>query len=149
MSSRVIPDCERIAEHADEQAALRRIATLVARGAPAPQIYDAVAEEVGPLLGAEITAIQSYEPDGYTTLLGSWGKLRDVFPHTSQLLLINDSSSGAGVLLESTRIRGILRMRQIIEADFGQVSAGQIGRKNIVQRGWCEGNAECASHSRK
>jgi signal transduction histidine kinase len=80
LSSRVIPDCERIAEHADEQAALRRIATLVAHGAPAPQIYDAVAEEVGPLLGAEITAIQSYEPDGYTTLLGSWGKLRDVFP---------------------------------------------------------------------
>lgn len=43
------------------------------------------------------------------TPYGIVGKLRDVFPHTSQLLLINDSSSGAGVLLESTRIRGILR----------------------------------------
>lgn len=43
------------------------------------------------------------------TPYGIVGKLRDVFPHTSQLLLINDSSSGAGVLLASTRIRAILR----------------------------------------
>ncbi|HEY4010265.1 MAG TPA: rod shape-determining protein MreC [Acidobacteriaceae bacterium] len=43
------------------------------------------------------------------TPYGVVGKLRDVFPHTAQLLLISDSSSGAGVLLESTRIRGILR----------------------------------------
>jgi rod shape-determining protein MreC len=42
-------------------------------------------------------------PDGIV------GKLRDVFPHTSQVLMINDPTSGAGVLLESTRIRGILR----------------------------------------
>jgi rod shape-determining protein MreC len=43
------------------------------------------------------------------TPYGVVGKLRDVFAHNSQLLLINDSSSGAGVLLESTRIRGIVR----------------------------------------
>ncbi|MGH7213131.1 MAG: rod shape-determining protein MreC, partial [Acetobacteraceae bacterium] len=42
-------------------------------------------------------------PDGVV------GKLRDVFPRTSQLLLINDSSSGAGVILVSSRIRGVLR----------------------------------------
>jgi rod shape-determining protein MreC len=40
---------------------------------------------------------------------GIVGKLRDVFPHTSQVLLINDQTSGAGVLLASTRIRAILR----------------------------------------
>jgi rod shape-determining protein MreC len=40
---------------------------------------------------------------------GIIGKLRDVFPHTSQVLLINDQTSGAGVLLATTRIRGILR----------------------------------------
>lgn len=43
------------------------------------------------------------------TPYGVVGKLRDVFPHTAQLLLINDASSGAGVLLESTRIRGIIK----------------------------------------
>ena len=40
---------------------------------------------------------------------GIVGKVRDVFPHTSQVLLINDQTSGAGVILATTRIRGILR----------------------------------------
>jgi rod shape-determining protein MreC len=39
---------------------------------------------------------------------GAVGKLRDVFPHTSQLLLLSDATSGAGVLLQSTRIRTVL-----------------------------------------
>ncbi len=41
-------------------------------------------------------------PDGIV------GKIRDVFPHTAQILLIDDQSSGAGVLLSSSRIRAIL-----------------------------------------
>ncbi len=40
---------------------------------------------------------------------GIVGKVRDVFPHTAQVLMINDVTSGAGVVLEKTRIRGILR----------------------------------------
>ncbi len=42
-------------------------------------------------------------PDGIV------GKLRDVFPRTAQLLLINDPTSGAGVVLKSTRVRAVLR----------------------------------------
>jgi rod shape-determining protein MreC len=42
-------------------------------------------------------------PDGVV------GKLRDVFPGTSQLLLLSDPTSGAGVMLASTRIRAIVR----------------------------------------
>jgi rod shape-determining protein MreC len=42
-------------------------------------------------------------PDGIV------GKIRDVSPHSAQVLLISDSFSGAGVILASTRIRGILR----------------------------------------
>jgi len=45
-------------------------------------------------------------PDGIV------GKLREVFPHTAQVLVINDQSSGAGVLLTSTRIRAILHGSQ-------------------------------------
>jgi rod shape-determining protein MreC len=41
-------------------------------------------------------------PDGIV------GKLREVLPHTSQVLVINDQTSGAGVLLTSTRTRAIL-----------------------------------------
>jgi len=40
---------------------------------------------------------------------GIVGKVRDVFPHTAQVLAINDQTSGAGVILAATRIRGILR----------------------------------------
>jgi rod shape-determining protein MreC len=42
-------------------------------------------------------------PDGIV------GKIREVFPHSAQVLGINDQTSGAGVILETTRIRGILR----------------------------------------
>ncbi len=42
-------------------------------------------------------------PDGIV------GKVREVFPHSAQVLAINDQTSGAGVILETTRIRGILR----------------------------------------
>src|ERR1700722_18450915 len=43
------------------------------------------------------------------TAEGIVGKVRDVFPHTAQVLAANDTTSGAGVILETTRIRGILR----------------------------------------
>ena len=42
-------------------------------------------------------------PDGIV------GKVKDVFPHTAQVLEISDQTSGAGVLLEKTRLRGVLR----------------------------------------
>ncbi|HEY0161859.1 MAG TPA: rod shape-determining protein MreC, partial [Edaphobacter sp.] len=45
-------------------------------------------------------------PDGVV------GKIREVFPHTAQVLLLNDPTSGAGVLLASTRIRAILKGSQ-------------------------------------
>ena len=40
---------------------------------------------------------------------GIVGKVRDVWQHTAQVLAVNDQTSGAGVILETTRIRGILR----------------------------------------
>jgi rod shape-determining protein MreC len=40
---------------------------------------------------------------------GIVGKVRDVFPRTAQVLAVNDQTSGAGVILQTTRIRGILR----------------------------------------
>lgn len=40
---------------------------------------------------------------------GIVGKIRDAFAHTAQVLAVNDTTSGAGVILETTRIRGILR----------------------------------------
>jgi len=42
-------------------------------------------------------------PDGVV------GKVRDVFAHSAQVLLLSDASSGAGVVLSASRIRGIVR----------------------------------------
>jgi GAF domain-containing protein len=48
---------------ADEQAALRRVATLVAEGAPATAVFDAVAAEMAGLLDADGVTLSRYEPD--------------------------------------------------------------------------------------
>ncbi|WP_432841367.1 AAA family ATPase [Dactylosporangium sp. CA-092794] len=57
---------------AGEQAALRRVATLVARGALPDLVFAAVAEEVGALFGAGTTAIVRFEPDREVTVMGSY-----------------------------------------------------------------------------
>ncbi len=58
---------------ADEQAALRRVATLVARGVPPDLVFAAVAEEVGALFGVDAAAIVRFEPDGEATVMGGYG----------------------------------------------------------------------------
>jgi signal transduction histidine kinase len=58
-----------------EQAALRRVATLVARGAPPAAIFTAVAKEVGQLFAAEFSAVVRYDPDGTSTAAGSWSRI--------------------------------------------------------------------------
>ena len=57
---------------ADEQAALRRVATLVAAGAPPADLFEAVCAEVAQLVGAEAAALSRFEPDGMVMALGGW-----------------------------------------------------------------------------
>jgi signal transduction histidine kinase len=59
---------------ADEQAALRRVATLVARGVPAAEVFAAVAEEAGRLLGTDSAHLARYEHDGTATLVAGWSR---------------------------------------------------------------------------
>ncbi|MCI2424196.1 GAF domain-containing sensor histidine kinase [Saccharopolyspora sp. K220] len=65
---------------ADEQAALRRVATLVARGMPPVEVFTAVAQEVGRVLDADATHIVRLDPDGTTTVAASTGAYADGFP---------------------------------------------------------------------
>jgi signal transduction histidine kinase len=65
---------------ADEQAALRRVATRVAQGEPPAAVFAAVAEEVGRLFGAASTAVVRYEADGAVTTVGSWSRPDDLVP---------------------------------------------------------------------
>lgn len=59
---------------AEEQAALRRVATLVAQAAPQEKVFEAVAEEVGRLLGVDLTAMGRYLPGGKMTFVGGWAR---------------------------------------------------------------------------
>jgi hypothetical protein len=87
------PDRTRLRALVDEQAALRRVATLVAGGARPAEVFSAVADELGRLIGAEATFVSRVdlstaggpgrptadpsgergELEGYTTVLGSYG----------------------------------------------------------------------------
>jgi signal transduction histidine kinase len=64
----------------DEQAALRRVATLVARDAPSTEVFEAVATEVGKLLDTDITVVGRYDGDGAATAIGSWTASGDGVP---------------------------------------------------------------------
>jgi rod shape-determining protein MreC len=76
----------------------------------AAQVIGTSGSELSRLIYIDKGAKDGLKPDqAVITPDGIVGKLRDVFPHTSQVLLINDQTSGAGVLLATTRIRAILR----------------------------------------
>jgi PAS domain S-box-containing protein len=61
---------------ADEQAALRRVATLVAGGTRPDLVFAAVAEEVGTLLPAtDLALVGRYMPDGSIEYVGAWSAL--------------------------------------------------------------------------
>jgi PAS domain S-box-containing protein len=56
-----------------EQAALRRVATLVAQGHDAGELFDAVAVEVGQLLRADATRLLRYQEGGTASVVASYG----------------------------------------------------------------------------
>jgi signal transduction histidine kinase/uncharacterized protein YoaH (UPF0181 family) len=83
----------------DEQAALRRVATLVARGVSPAEVFSAVADELGHLFGADVSFVSRVEltsghrpgraagvsgelgePEGTCTVVGSYGRARNIVP---------------------------------------------------------------------
>jgi signal transduction histidine kinase len=67
------PDQARLARLAEEQAALRRVATLVARATPPEEVFATVAEEVGRLFHVELASLFRYEPGRMATSVTIWG----------------------------------------------------------------------------
>jgi PAS domain S-box-containing protein len=105
---------------ADEQAALRRVATLVVRGVPAAQVFSSVAEELERLFDAQATMIGRLEADGSLTIVASSGTAREQMPVGSRLKLesrmalarvirtgraarVDDYSAASGFLGQVTR----------------------------------------------
>ena len=63
---------DELRQAADEDAALRRVATLVARGVAPSPLFGAVATEAGGVLGAETTAVVRFDRDGTAIVAGTW-----------------------------------------------------------------------------
>lgn len=63
---------------ADEQSALRRVATLVAHEAPTAEVFEAVTREVGLQCDADLARMERFEEDGTVTALAAWSRSREV-----------------------------------------------------------------------
>jgi len=108
---------------AGEQAALRRVATLVARGALAEEVFAAITEEAGRLLGADYATMNRYGPDGTVTVVATWSSTSVVVPagirwriggrnvntlvfETRRASRLDDYSSASGPVAENARELG-------------------------------------------
>ena len=59
---------------ADEQAALRRVATLVAQAVPTSELFEAVTREVGLHCDADLARMERFEPDRTVTAVAAWSR---------------------------------------------------------------------------
>jgi signal transduction histidine kinase len=86
MADSLEKDRDELARLAEEQAALRRVATLVARGVPPDELFAAATEEVGQLLPVAFTRMGRYEPDGTVTFVAAWSRAGERFPGGARLM---------------------------------------------------------------
>jgi signal transduction histidine kinase len=80
LAARAQQEARRSRRLADEQAALRRVATLVARESPPEELFAAVVEEVGRVFPVENVGMGRYESDGTMTTVAISDTLADAFP---------------------------------------------------------------------
>lgn len=83
----------------EDQASLRRVATLVARACEPAEIFQLVAAEVGELLSASVTHIVRYEADRTITVLAGWSPAGGHVPVGGGLRL--DGPSVEALVLET------------------------------------------------
>jgi signal transduction histidine kinase len=98
---------------AGEQAALRRVATLVAQGAETGEVFAAVACEVSGVMHLPVAAVQRYEDDGETTVMAAWSDRPYPFQpgtrwpyHASGLAAQVRQTGRAGRVVDYSRRRG-------------------------------------------
>jgi PAS domain S-box-containing protein len=87
---------------AQEQAALRRVATCVASEVDPSSVFDIVAEEVGHLLGGRAANVVRFEPDANAgTMVGGWSRHFRSLPVGSQVAF--DGPTALGLVRRSKR----------------------------------------------
>ena len=85
---------------ADEQAALRRVATLVAEESSPSEVFAAVAAEVGQLMAIDSSRVVRYESDRTATVVAAWN-LEPPFQLDDRLVL--DGQNLAGIVFRTQR----------------------------------------------
>ncbi|HEX7144181.1 MAG TPA: GAF domain-containing protein, partial [Gaiellaceae bacterium] len=114
----------RAGELADEQAALRRVATLVAEGAAPTEVFDAVIAEVGQLLGAAQVGLARYENEHEISVLAIRGQSPEVLRAGVRLPLDGDSVNA--------RILRTGRSARLNFAEDGNGSIAEVLRRDNV-----------------
>jgi signal transduction histidine kinase len=116
-------DAQEFRALAEEQASLRRVATLVARGATQQEVFSAVTEEVGKLLAVDFSILGRYEPADTIFTVAAWSATGDGFPlgtrwpldgknavsivfNTGRPVRIDDYDDASGVIGVEGRERG-------------------------------------------
>jgi signal transduction histidine kinase/CHASE3 domain sensor protein len=96
---------------AEEQSALRRVATLVAKGVSPEVVFAAVSEEVGRLFGADSAHMVRVEPDGTVSGIAGWSEEGESIPIGAHVSL-----EGESVTASVLRSGGPARMESYAEA---------------------------------
>jgi signal transduction histidine kinase len=104
-SSAYVTDRFELGRLGEEQAALRRVAALVARGAAAGEVFEAVSVEAGRLISADAAVLSRYEADGMMASLGSWSETGCDFPIGTRFPL--EPGTLAWLVFETGRPGGI------------------------------------------
>jgi GAF domain-containing protein len=136
---------EGLARLAEEQAALRRVATLVARTSPPDELFAAVTQEVGQLLHVDAAAMSRYEPNEAMTIVALWGTRADEYElgvtlplggrnlntviaetrHAARIDADRDSSGGVGGYFRATGLRSSVGAPIIVDDRlWGVIAAG-------------------------
>ena len=100
---------------AEEQASLRRVATLVAEGAAPNEVFDAVIAEVGQLLGAAQIGLARYENEHEISVLAIRGQSPEILRAGMRLPLDGDSVNAR-----------ILRTGRSARLNFAQEGSGSV-----------------------
>src|SRR6476661_1644824 len=86
---------------AQEQRALRRVATLVASEASPERVFTAVSEECARVLEVDASAVFRYEGDDTATIVGRHSRVGDEDAFTLGLRLPADENTGIGRVLQT------------------------------------------------
>ena len=100
MAGSLQADRQQLRRVVEEQGALRRIATLIARGVSPAEIFTAVASELGRIQGMEYAVVNRFEPGLVATAVGHWTSpgAPDIMPPVAGRWPVEDQSAAAKII---------------------------------------------------